>query len=83
MKEADIRKSHKLLERNIYGNIIYNMLGLESYIKYFNQTDATVNKGIEILQKGEAFPKAPETTEEEAIEDKNDGKEKRTCRPAS
>ena len=74
-----IQKSHKLLERNIYGNIIYNMLGLESYIKYFNQTDATVNKGIEILQKGEAFPKAPETTEEEVTKDKNDGKEKRTA----
>ena len=73
-----IQKSYKLLERNIYGYIIYNMLGLEAYIKYFNRTDATVNKGIEILQKGEAFPKVPETEEEET-KDKNDGKEKRTA----
>lgn len=73
-----IQKSHKLLEKNIYGNIIYNMLGLEEYIRYFNATDATVNKGIEILQKGEAFPKAPETADEEATEE-NNGTEKRTA----
>ena len=35
------------------------MLGLEAYLQYFNKTDATVIKGIEILEKGEAFPKAP------------------------
>lgn len=54
-----IQKSHKLLEKNIYGNIIYNMLGLETFLKYFNQSDETVKKGIEILEKGEAFPQAP------------------------
>lgn len=54
-----IQKSHKLLEKNIYGNIIYNMLGLEAFLKYFNQSDETVKKGIEILEKGEAFPQAP------------------------
>ncbi|MDD3038925.1 S41 family peptidase [Bacteroides sp.] len=74
-----IQKSHKLLERNIYGSIIYNILGLEAYIKYFNKTDDTVNKGVEILQKGEAFPKAPENTVEEVTKDKNDGKKKRTA----
>ena len=75
-----IQKSHKLLERNIYGNIIYNMLGLEAYIKYFNKSDATVNKGIELLQKNEAFPKAPEKTEMDDVKkDKKDGKKKRTA----
>ena len=54
-----IQKSYKLLEKNLFGNIIYNMLGLEAYLQYFNKTDATVIKGIEILEKGEAFPKAP------------------------
>lgn len=64
-----IQKSYKLLESNLYGNIIYNMLGLEAHLKYFNATDATVNKGMEILQKGEAFPKAPESEETEENDD--------------
>lgn len=55
-----IRKSHKLLERNLYGNIIYNMLGSEAYIRYANQDDPTVQKALELLEKGEAAPKAPD-----------------------
>lgn len=76
-----IQKSYKLLEKNIYGSIIYNMLGLEAHIKYFNKTDATVLKGMEILENGEAFPKAPEVAEEEdATKDMKDGKKKRTAK---
>ena len=53
------------------------MLGLEAYLQYFNKTDATVIKGIEILEKGEAFPKAPVAVEEEEVtKDKKDGKKK-------
>lgn len=76
-----IQKSHKLLERNIYGNIIYNLLGKECYIKYFNQDDATVKEGIELLKNGEAFPKAPETigNENPATPMTNEGKKKRTA----
>ena len=74
-----IQKSYKLLEKNIYGNIIYNMLGKEDYIKYLNQSDPTVKKGLEILEKGEAFPKAPEIAEEPVTEKKNEGKKKRTA----
>lgn len=55
-----IHKSYKLLERSLCGNIIYNMLGREQYIRYINQSDPAVSKALEILQKGEAFPKAPE-----------------------
>lgn len=76
-----IQKSYKLLEKNINGSIIYNMLGLEAHIKYFNKTDATVLKGMEILENGEAFPKAPEVVEEEdATKDMKDGKKKRTAK---
>lgn len=71
-----IQKSYKRLEANIYGNIIYNMLGLEAYLKYFNKSDATVQQGIELLEKGEAFPKAPAETEEEVTKDNKDGKKK-------
>ena len=77
-----IQKSYKLLEKNIYGNIIYNMLGLEAYLQYFNKTDATVNKGIEILEKGEAFPKAPVAVEEEE-DDKGQKNEKKKKNCAS
>ncbi len=77
-----INKSRQLLERNLYGNIIYNMLGQEEYIRYINQSDATVLKALEILEKGEAFPKAPET--DLTTEDRNDdGKEKRVTQANS
>ena len=55
------------------------MLGKEAYIKYSNQTDPTVKKGLELLEKGEAFPKAPAETEEEVTKDNKDGKKKRTA----
>lgn len=76
-----IQKSYKLLEKNIYGNIIYNVLGKEKYIKYFNQSDATVNTALELLEKGEAFPKAPvsEIAEETSTDKKDEGKKKRTA----
>ena len=77
-----INKSRQLLERNLYGNIIYNMLGQEEYIRYINQSDTTVLKALEILEKGEAFPKAPET--DLTTEDRNDdGKEKRVAQANS
>ena len=71
-----ISKSRKLLERNLYGNIIYNMQGKEAYIRYINQDDATVLKALEILERGEAFPKAPEATKGE---EENDNREKKNC----
>lgn len=53
-------KSKKLFEESLYGTIIYNMLGMEAYITYSNQTDTTVQKALEVLENGESFPKAPE-----------------------
>lgn len=58
-----MQKSKKLFELSLYGNIIYNMLGMEAYIQYLNQTDQTVLKALEVLEKGESFPKVPEETE--------------------
>ena len=73
-----IHKSYKLMERNLYGNIIYNILGREPYIRYINQGDPTVQKALEILENGEAFPKAPEDVVKE--ETKDEGKKKRTAK---
>lgn len=53
-------KSKKLFDENLYGNIIYNVLGIEAYIEYSNKTDKTVLQALEVLEKGESFPKAPE-----------------------
>ena len=72
-----IYKSRKVLERNLYGSIIYNMLGREEYVRYINQSDATVQKALEILKEGKAFPQAPETENMETLG--NEGKEKRTA----
>ncbi len=78
-----IRKSQHLLERNIYGNIIYNMLGQEEYIKFFNQSDNTVHKALEILEAGEAFPQAPVNQETPPITQENEEPEKRTAQTDS
>ena len=76
-------KSKKLFERNLYGNIIYNMLNMEEYLKYLNQSDPTVLKALEVLEAEESFPSAPEQkleTEnertEETIAQANQGREK-------
>lgn len=53
-------KSRKLFEMSLYGNIIYNMLGMEAYVEFLNETDKTALKAVEILEKGESFPQAPE-----------------------
>lgn len=57
-------KSKQLFEESLYGNIIYNMLGIEAYITYSNLTDKTVQKALEVLEKGESFPQAPKKTSE-------------------
>ncbi len=60
-----IQKSYKHLERNIYGNILYNMLGREEYIKYINKSDNAVQQALELLENGESFPKPPFVAAEE------------------
>ena len=56
-------KSKKILDEALYGNIIYNMLGMEAYLQYMNQSDNTVLKAVEVLENGDSFPKAPEKKE--------------------
>lgn len=70
--------SKKLFELGIYGNIVYNMLGIEDYIKFLNESDKTVIKALEVLENGESFPKAPgsQSDEEKSLpeDDKNSAK---------
>ena len=51
-----INQSRNLMEEILYGNIIYNMLGMEEYVKYLNLTDPVVLKAIEVLDKEESRP---------------------------
>jgi len=74
-----IQKSYKLLEKNIFGHIIYNVMGKESYIRYFNKSDATVKTALDLLENDEAFPKAPTVFEEPVTPKKDEGKKKRTA----
>ena len=61
-------KSKDLFEKNLYGNIIYNMLDMENYLMYLNQSDRTVLKAIEIMENGKTFPEAPALTNEDNYE---------------
>ncbi|MBQ8442172.1 MAG: S41 family peptidase [Bacteroides sp.] len=61
-------KSKALFDRNLYGNIIYNMLNMEEYLKFLNQSDKTVLKALEVLEAEESFPSAPEQKVETAHE---------------
>ena len=61
-------KSKDLFNRNLYGNIIYNMLNMEEYLKFLNQSDKTVQKALEVLKAGESFPQAPEHQPEQFYE---------------
>ena len=51
-----IGQSRTLMEEILYGNIIYNMLGMEEYVKYLNLTDPVVLKAVEVLDKEESRP---------------------------
>ena len=51
-----ISQSQSLMEEILYGNVIYNMLGMEEYVKYLNITDPVVLKAVEVLDKGESRP---------------------------
>ena len=53
-----IRQSRTLMEEILYGNVIYNMLGMEEYVKYLNQTDPAVLKAVQVLDRGESKPKS-------------------------
>lgn len=72
-------KSQKLFDMNIYGNIIYNMLGIEAYIEYLNKSDKNVLKALEVLENGASFPKAPE----EPVKPKVDEGNKKTTAQAN
>ena len=55
-----IRKSYALLEKLVIGSVVNYALDFGDYVQFLNESDRTVKKAIEVLEKGEAFPKEPE-----------------------
>ena len=58
-----IQKSYKLLERFINSRIIYNILNEQAWTEYLNQDDPAIIETLRLFKNGEAFPKAPMSTE--------------------
>ena len=56
----NIMKARRLIERSMYANIIYDILGMLEHVKFINTFDPTVQKAIEVLEEGKAFPTLPE-----------------------
>ncbi|MBQ7462232.1 MAG: S41 family peptidase [Bacteroidaceae bacterium] len=54
-----LQKSRRLFERNIYGNIIYNVGEMKDYLMFLGKDDPVVIKAREILDKGQSFPTPP------------------------
>ena len=55
-----IRKSYALLEKLVIGSVVNYALDFGDYVQFLNESDRTVKKAIEVLEKGEVFPKEPE-----------------------
>lgn len=51
-----IKRSHQLFEDVIFGSIVYNIMDMEEYVKYFNKNDITVAKAIQMYKNGETRP---------------------------
>ena len=53
---AELAEADERIETVIYGNIIYNMLGMDEYVQFLNRTDPVVQRAVEVLSKGESRP---------------------------
>lgn len=60
-------KSRALFEEALYGNIIYNMIGMEEYVKYLNLTDPAVLRAVNVLENGESVPKFAKSETSESV----------------
>lgn len=60
-----INRSYKLLRMNLYGAIIYNMLGRQSYMAFINKTDDTVSRAIKELKNKTTLQALVDTSKED------------------
>ena len=57
-----IDKSREIMQKSLFSNIIYNVLGMEAHIKFLNKTDATLDEALKVLEEGKSFPEPPTLT---------------------
>lgn len=57
-----IDKSRDIMQKSLFSNIIYNVLGMEAHIKFLNKTDTTLDEAIKVLEEGKSFPEPPTLT---------------------
>ncbi len=55
-----LRKSRRLFERSIYGNIINYVGEMKDYLMFVSKDDPVVIKAREVLDSGKSFPTLPE-----------------------
>ena len=58
-----INISKGIIDRQVISYIIRNIQGDDSFYKYFFSDDKTLKKAIDVLKRGEAFPRAVEVKE--------------------
>lgn len=58
-------KSRKLFEQVLYGAIINNVKETDRFYEYLNSSDPTVQRAVEVLNEGNAFPQAPQPAGEQ------------------
>lgn len=57
-------KSRKLFEKALYGAIINGAKETDWFYEYLNSNDPTVQRAVEVLNEGNAFPQAPQPAAE-------------------
>lgn len=55
-----LQESRVLFERQIIGNIVYNLHSTQEYYEYLNMSDHTILKAYQVIKEGLTFPKAGE-----------------------
>ena len=65
-----IKKSHHLLEYQITGYIIDDLMGRDTLNRYLNADDPCVLQAIKLMNEGKAFPEIPEKNTDKKNADK-------------
>lgn len=55
-RNNQIRQSQPLLERALYSNVVYNMLGMEQYRRYLAEDDSVAQHAIKAFEDGATKP---------------------------
>lgn len=58
-RNLQIKTSHQLLERNLIGLILNDLLNVQASVEYTNTTDPFIIKSREIFEGGKSFPTKP------------------------